>query len=1340
MRFRILALFFILCLPAKGVSLRFGSLTSREGLSQSEVLCIAEDNRGFIWLGTYHGLNRYDGYNVVTYTIDKNTGGRLLSNTVRAIAEDAYGRLWVGTEGGINVMDPVTQQFHSVAFPAGSKAVSVSSFLVDGNLLWIGTNDGLYGCEVASKDPAAVAVTIRRIPFPEMDERPLQRLRSLVKSPDGTIWAGFTSRAVRFRCGRSLEQVEAMALPPELAGHPSIALSIDGGGKVWSGGSDGLMSYDPRSGAIDRYGKGEGEGELPSGAVSSMIVDGDGNLWVGTKDAGVCMAKAADLQGGKVVFKRYQSSVLDPYGINSNLVFSLFVSSGGILWVGTVGSGVNYADLKGSPFDLLTIPAARNDHSASPNFIRALWADPLGRLWAGTHYNGMFRFDPQRKECAKVGLDRETVYHIAPLRGDCALVCSSSGLSVWRKNQMVAQAPQITATCFHADKSSETIWWVATMAGLYRVEIDLGGGVPVFRSVRLQTRAYSRVVACQKQRRRVWVGCEGGGLNKVTLDEREMAEGIVVFMPSSDPNSLSYPYVTSIWAQEADEIWIGTHNGLDKMEILEGDSVRFTRFGEKEGLPNSMIQSLLGDSLGNLWIGTNAGLTRMNLSTLECRTFVASDGLQGNEFSEHACCTGPDGKLYFGGLSGITGFCPDRIGGVGDCLKVVLTGFYLSGRRVGPGEQDPGVLAAPIWLTDGMKLKPGQNNVRFEFSAMPFASPQKPLYAYRLEGYDKEWTYTGADNRIASYTNLPSGDYIFSVKASWDGAEWCGEVTSVGIYIATPLLLRWYALLVYAALFVFLIWYFTRHSIIKNTTRNEMVLEKEHNRRLHELDNLRTRFFINISHDLRTPLTLIIGPLEQFFRAYAQDPGLLKKLEPVYKSAVRLRYLVEQLLDFRRVELSQEKLHLNRVNAGGWLRGEVSHFDVMILDKGLELRFDMPDRDTEVMMDCRKMSKVVFNLMSNAIKFTDRGFIRAALVVEDEMLRFSIQDSGRGIPPEKIGRIFDRFFSDSSGEGYGIGLSHCRDLVEAQGGTLTVESVVGQGSVFTVSIPRIDPAGDEQGLPLESGMEMAMAESYVPAPPPGVLDPALKTVLVVDDNARMREYVRSCLQHNYNVVEAADGQQGVDMAESRNIDFIISDVMMPVMDGLEFCKRIKEKIETSHIPVILLTAKTDPQTQYAGLESGADDYVAKPFDMELLLRKIDTILSNRRRMVESLGAGAILTPSRVMVTPLDKKFLTSLMAAIEQRMDDPALTVEQIEKQMGMSHSNFFRKLKSLTGLSGKELLQEVRLKRAAQLLEQSDLTVSEIAYQTGFSDPKYFSHCFKQKYHVSPSVYRERK
>lgn len=1350
---------FIMITSSFGQSLRFNKIGSKDGLSQTEVYSFLKDRNGFMWIGTIDGLNRYDGYSIKKYNIDSSNSNSLSNNTINSLAEDSMGRIWIGTYDGLNVLYPSSQKIYQVKIKNTKVSFNnIKNLLVDGSLLWISTNEGLIKAEIQSEKLEVIESSLQRISKIGNLKTGGLNVNKILKTTKGDYWIGLDQRIVVAQYNKSSQQFTLKNKSAFFEKNGAYQMLEDKSGNIWFSTintSIGLFRFNPKTNELSTFSASLSPGSLSSNKVSSLAVDKTGDLWVGTLDGGLNKIKAEKVSAAKIEFQKINNNIYEPSSINSNLIYSLYITNDNSLWVGAIGSGVNVLNLNQKKFNHYTTPPINQEKTTQSNFIRAVYLDPTNKLWIGRHNNGLYTFDRATGIYKKVGLDFQTIYHISNFDSNSLLVCAK-GVSIVNYNGAINNIEGINRACLYAATSSKNTYWIAGIQGIYRLIFD---GKKVVELKNYNSTASSprlsfdncRILQYDKYRNELWIGTEGGGLNIFKLDKNHLPTQCKVYKKSAGGNSISNNFIRTIYQQNKNTFWIGTYEGLNKVSRDEHTGIlSFKHYFKQNGLPNNMIQSILEDNDHKLWIGTSSGLTKFDPQTEKMYSFNSSDGVQSNEFSEHTCFKSKNGELFFGGTNGISSFYPKEIKTSAQRPNTTITDFYISNEKVNPNEEINHhiLLEKPIFDTEKLNLKPSENNFRFDFSAMNFTAPEKAKYAYILDGYDKKWTITDANNRSAIYTNLSHGDYTFMVKSTNEDGIWGDAIRKIELHIATPFYLSWFAILCYIASVLLAVYYFTRYSIIKIATKQQIIQDGEHNQRLHELDLIRTRFFINISHDLRTPLTLIAGPVNQIIKNENAPQDIKEQLGVVSRNANKLKHLIEQLLDYRKVEFGNLKASFRTVEMNQFVKEEVDHFDFIVHEKGMELIYDFKFDQLELQIDREKTAKIIFNLLSNAVKYTQKGSIT---IISDkvmignpvkEYVKISVKDTGVGIEKGKETKVFERYYYDSNSateSSYGIGLSHCKDLIEVMNGFLTVKSELGMGSTFSFFIPTEKQNFQEEANAPTSPASLIIAPETTAKTVLENTDQEENkpyTLLIVEDNDEMRAYIKSCLISEYNILEAEQGAVGYKIAIKEMPDLILSDFSMPIMDGIEFCEKIKTTFETSHIPVILLTARTDKEIKHKGLEKGADDYISKPFDIDYVSIKIRNLIKDRENLRKLFQSSIALSPSKVTVNTLDEKFLSALFEKLEIGIPDPEFSVDSLEKDMAMSHSKFYRKVKTLTGLSGKELLQDFRLKRAAQILSENNISVADVCFMVGFTEPKYFSICFKSKFNVPPSEY----
>ena len=1338
---------------------RFHHITSKDGLSQSEVYCFLKDSRGFMWFGTVDGLNRYDGYSIKIFNTQRNNIESLSNNTVRSIVEDTMGRIWIGTDDGLNMYNPKTETIRQIIpVSISSQKLNISTILLYDKYLYLGTGKGLFRIKLKNDYSKEESLALEKI---DVD---IIKIVKLKKSSLGGFWVLTSSSISRIIIENNNNKAINVENPISSSPFGFFDLVEDSSENLWvTSIGNGLIRYNLKTREKTLFSDLKTNG-LSSLECSGISLDLNGNLWIGTLDNGINLLPSSQKNNKDLVFKHIKYNPHNPSSLNSNLIRTLYMSNDHILWLGTIGSGINYYDTEQKNFNHIRINTSTSNGS---NFIRAVFINENNQLWAGTHSNGLYEIDRVSKQVKKLGLENKSVFYISAFEDNKYFICTGEGLYLVANNQrnFTILDHQKSKAAFYIVKGDKNYYWLASYQGLYKIQI-VNNKIVMNKNYPLATSENAspencRVLYYDKGNNELFVGTEGGGLHILSLNKNHEVITDKKYRMNEEEGSISNNYIRSIIKDSNGFFWIGTYEGLNKIEKnkISGD-LFFSHYTKKEGLPNNMINSIIEDNEKVLWIGTNNGLSKFSLSTETFLNYFENDGIQSNEFSEHSAFKSKEGEIIMGGINGITTFLPSEISKSKRIPQTTITDFYIDDIRITPnqkvGKNIP--LKKGITIADTITLLPNQNNIGFNFSSMLHPNDKKIKYAFKLEGFDKDWQYTDQTTKYANYTNLGYGDYIFKVKSSNGDGFWEENGRSIYIHINTPFKYSWYAYVIYAIIILLLILLSSYYSIIRYNTKNKLLLEKEHNKKVQSLNKLRTQFFINISHDLRTPLTLIKGPLDSVIKEKSLNNDTREKLLLVKRNVKRLNYLIEQLLDVRRAEKGKLAAQLKEQDIVAFTEKEIAHFTYAIQKKGLTYNVNCPKEKLIVGFDKAMLSKVYFNLMSNAIKYTDSGKIEIqidSVNKEDYQIlknskyhvfvKIEVKDTGKGISKNQLDKVFKRFYQEDTtyGKGYGIGLSHSYQLIEAHDGFIEADSEENLGTTIRFFIPdtnvfkveRKETVVSEDDLYREDDNDTLIEEvsSY---------NSASKTILVVEDNADMRTYLKSELKDAYNVLEAEDGVRGLQMAQDYDIDLIVSDIMMPNMDGMTFCNKLKSDVKTSHIPIILLTAKTDKKSKYEGIETGADDYIPKPFEMEYLVLRIKNLLDSREVLRAVFQKrGTVLEPSSVTVNSIDEKFLNDLMVSLEEGIPDSEFSVTSLESQLGMSHSNFYRKIKSLTGKSGKELLDEMRMKRAKQILvDNKHIRIDEVAYMVGFSNPKYFGKSFKETFGMSPTEMKKRK
>ncbi|WP_460503001.1 ATP-binding protein, partial [Hymenobacter agri] len=827
-------------------------------------------------------------------------------------------------------------------------------------------------------------------------------------------------------------------------------------------------------------------------------------------------------------------------------------------------------------------------------------------------------------------------------------------------------------------------------------------------------------------------------------------------------NSLPVNYVWPVLLGEQGALWIGTIGG-GLHQLTTDAQGRDVLHSYRADLPETDVESLLPDDAGNLWVG-GTGLYRFTPATRRYLRYDVADGLQSNAFKIGAAARGADGTLFFGGINGITYFQPAAIQANPYPPVVQLTGLRIANQPVAVGQPFNGrrVLAGPLSEPQTVTIKPGENDFSVDFVALNYTNPQKDHYAYRLLGYNDTWVRPGPGQRTASFTNLPPGRYTLQVKADNGEGVWAKAPATMTFEVLAPWYKTGWAYLLYAAALLGAVVLYRRFEMSKQELRNKLTLEQFQAEKEKELTNLKLGFFTNVSHELRTPLTLILGPMEEIIGAHGPVSGLRDKVLLMHKQTRKLLDLVNQLLDFRKVESGHVPLRASYGNAVQFIADIFSVFRQQAAERRLTYTLDVPDEPVQLYFDRSKLEIILTNLLANAFKYTPEGgqLTVAATVVGSpggeavfrngelagNFLEINVVDTGVGIRAEELDRIFDPYYQASHTDtlrmtGTGIGLSLVRQFAERHGGSIHVASEVGAGTTFRLRLP-FGQAHLQRGDVLSEAEQLELEALPAPAPDDLFLtnEPltlaTLPRLLVVEDNDEVRQYLQQLFAADFEISLAADGLEGWDKALAELPDLVISDVMMPRSDGLELCRKLKQHPKTAHIPVLLLTARTAALHEVEGFELGADDYVSKPFNPLVLQAKAAALLRNRGKLREFYQRQLLLEPTEIVIADADRTFLEQAMRAVEQRLDDPAFGVQVLASDLCLSQSVLYRRIKQITGQTTVEFIRDVRMKRAAQLLTSTQLRITEVAEQVGVEDVKYFRKTFQKIYGMAPSEY----
>ncbi|GAB3634913.1 two-component regulator propeller domain-containing protein [Hymenobacter arcticus] len=1367
---------------------RFEHITVDQGLSHSDAMAVAQDRAGFIWIGTNRGLNRYDGYGLKPYMLAINPRNGLSSNRITALLVGPDERLWVGAErAGLSYYDATHDAFlhfdeHAV-LPTDQPAARLLSesdvtvlTLDTQRHLWVGTAQ--QGIFVLTFSAQGRVLALRQLPPTAAGRPSLLHVTGLAIDAERNVWVGTADAGLAVvRAADPAWAVETMSFADK---HIS-SLALDHRGDLWVG-TERQLYWVPA--ANRRTGRELAAHPLPQQfpKIQALHLDSAGRLWVGTLyglyvwEAAVPAGGALPLQAGPPTLLLPQDG--EPFSINSERVHQIFEDRNQTIWLCASAGGLNKVYLRQRAFGRLRRQLV-GQLTLSNNYINTIYKEEAtNTLWFGTR-NGVAAYDLARhtyrnyfnqQEDATRGVDVSTIFKAAD--GTLWFGTRSSGLlSLTRagEREKLTRYPRLptgfdlTSTSIEhlAQDDAGTLWVATFSAGILR--FGPGGqyrGTYDVAHKHLPTNQFTYLLY-DPARHVLWASTRNAGLLKLRPTPDSLTLLRQYQYASGRANSLGVNYVWPLLLDRQGTLWMGTIGG--GLHQLRTDAQgRETVQSFAKYLPESDVESLLPDDNGNLWIG-GTGLYRFTPRTRQYLRYDVADGLQSNAFKIGAAARAQDGTLYFGGINGINYFQPAAIQANPTPPVVQLTGLRVMNRPVGVGAVFNGrvLLAKAFSEPQVLTIKAAENDFSVEFVALNYTNPQKNHYAYRLRGYNQDWVYPGPGQRTASFANLPPGRYTLEVKADNGEGAWARQPATMQFEVLAPWYKTGWAYLLYALALLGVIALYRRFEMTQQELRNKLALEQFQAEKEKELTNLKLGFFTNVSHELRTPLTLILGPMEEIIGAPGPVSNLRDKVQLMHKQTRKLLDLVNQLLDFRKVESGNVPLRASYGNAVPFLTDIFRVFEQKAAERRLTYTLDVPAEAVPLYFDRSKLEIILTNLIANAFKYTPEGghIELAATVVgspggeavfqQGELtgnyLEISVLDSGAGIKAAELARIFDPYYQASHTDtlrmtGTGIGLSLVKQFAERHAGTIAVESTVGTGTAFRLRLP----FGQAHLHPADILTEAELLDSLDNTPefdpielalPPEPL-PTRPRLLVVEDNDEVRQYLQQLFSADYEVLVAADGLEGWEQVLARSPDLVVSDVMMPRSDGLELCQRIRQHPKTAHIPVLLLTARTAALHEVAGLETGADDYVSKPFNPLVLQAKAATLLRNRLKMREFYQRQILLEPTEIVIADADRAFLEQAMRAVEQHLDDPAFGVLVLASDLCLSQSVLYRRIKSITGQTTVEFIRDVRMKRAAQLLTHSQLRITEIASQVGVENVKYFRKTFQKIYGLAPSEY----
>lgn len=1326
----------------------FSNLSVKDGLSQLHVTCIYQDKLGYMWFGTRNGLNKFNGNSFEIFWNHADDEQSISSNTIACIIEDAEGNLWIGTENGLNKLDKKRKGFkrYYLANEADSVNNKIMSLHIDADgVLWVGTLSGLFIYEPESDSLKSVYIREladnsvsailekdnhlylassknglliydrqkkRIVRSYQTNSKTLPVISNYIKDiyidKKDNIWLGTYKDGVCV-IKHDLSEVVQYNTSNGLSNNSIRCIKESPSGEMWVGTFDGLNIINPVTSRITSY----KSGALSHHSVYSILFDRMQTIWIGT------------YAGGADYYNPY-GHLFDFYNpgavLNDNIgILGPSIEYDGTLYICSEGGGLISFDLKQHTFRQYTLP--QNNDNPTRSIFKTIYLDG-NRILCGTSQGEVYEFNLHSHQFSLFyqTTDRRPIYHISK---------SHSGQFI------IGAISMAEGLAFISNDGQRTV-----QSGF----LVKGKGEVHFSHV---------ICVCEVDNDVYLIGTKSDGLfcyDKINH----------TLISYNQTNGFAAKSISSILKDRSGRIWISSiDGGLSELVLSTG---KFTTYNEKNGLLNNQVCKVVEGNDNSLWLTTLNGISNLDLRTRNIINYSQESGIQVQEFSPCAGIRLSDNRIFFAGNNGFTLFNPNDIITNPNVPPVILDKLYINNNLVQPDDEN-GILKENISTQKKIVLKYNQTNIMIEYAALNYIFNNKNEYAYKLEGFDSEWNEVG-NRRIAYYTNIPAGTYHFTVKGSNNDGIWNEEGATLEIIVLPPLWKTWWAYLIYfaviIALIAFIIRYFTEKKRLQNNIRLKQMEAEVHEEYYQE----RNRLFTNFSHELRTPLTLIIAPLEEFVRRTDLVDDVHYKSKLMLRNAQRLLRIVNNLMDLQKNESGTMKLQVSENDIIKFTHEAVASFQDLALYRNIHLKFHHSSDRQLLWFDWNLLEKVYFNFLSNAFKnVPDGGSVSVELNVKAlselaffipaklnkyknekiQYLTLSIQDNGVGIAPNELEKIFRPFYqvaqNEHSKSGTGIGLSLSKAIIEMHHGTVWAENAPESGAVFKFVMPIDKNLFSAEEIAESTDNETVLLNVELPDNAYEADNSSKKqsTILVVEDNRDLNNYICSCLADKYNVIGVTNGEDALAKAVYLLPNLIITDLMMPKMNGIELIQQLKKDMNTSHIPIIMVTAKTGTDDIREGYAAGADEYITKPFDASILKVRVDNLIQNREKLKELYSKNFSLESLGVDVTSVDEKFMQKLYATLQQNIANSDLNLDAFCKELGLSKSNLYRKIKQITGYSPNEFIRNFRLETAAKMLKETDMTITEVYCAVGYNSLAYFSNCFKALYGMSPTEFKNK-
>lgn len=1330
----------------------FEHYSAEAGLSHIGVNAITQDSKGFLWIGTYDGLNRFDGYKFRVFRYKPGDTTSLIHNRIHSIIETHGKLLWIGTEEGVCIYDPTYEKFSIPAFSEFSlqKTIVHKLFEDSKNRIWILSNNNIYiigkdrksfrnlSYQNSSSDIIIFSdikenaqgyyfvasnsglITINpEIEIIKNDLNTVQNFSCLELQGDSILWLGSSNGVIQASYQMKYNDLIPLNVIEKFLDNNSINdIRIDRNSTIWVGlqfnGLARIKTRDNKAYSLTNYKNNpEKIKTLSNDRLSCIFEDRQGILWFGTSENGINKFDPS-FRG----FRRRDMLTSGEFGLKSDYILS-FIEYGDNILIGTRGRGIFVMDKEKGEF----IKPEYNFDALEDISVSSLFTDSRNILWIGT-WRGLYRMLPGENEIEQIDTDLIVVYDII-----------------------------------------EDEWgniWLGTRVGLKTLSLENDFALSGIKDQMLDiehenNRLIIRKIYSDPFDSALWVGTWHNGLLHLT-DFNNENKTFSFKQYKKDPekeNALKSDFVTSIIRINKKDIWVGTEGGGLSHGLIITHGINFNNYFEADGISNNVVKRIIPDKSNNLWITTNNGLNKFSIAERTFKIYEETDGIASNYFTNAGLILS-DNTLLFGGNKGLTVFDPNKIRN--DTIAPIpeLGSIQVSYQTIAPLEKVNGkvLLDKSISETEHIELAFNQNTFSFELLGLQFTDPLKNRFKYMLKDFDQDWIYSREGEFYANYTKVKPGKYTFIFFAANSDGLWSPEPKTIDLTINPPFWRTGYAYSFYTVLIIFIFIFSLRLNKKIVILKHNVKLEKIEAQKKQELTEAKVKFFMNVSHEFKTPITLIKGPLQWLSKHYAKDGHAKSYLSIIKDQADYLINLLEQLVYFRKAESATLELKCRNLNIISFIDQIIMSYQWQAEEQRIELKFIHPENNIFLWFDPKKMEKVFHNLISNAFKYTNPGGKVKIILNYDknENIVIKVMDTGKGISKENIEHIFERFYQvDSTVGGYGIGLSLTKSLIDLHQGKISVESAEGKGTKFEIELKSgSDHLTEKQMIVKELSPELQplatlkdnldISQETLEKPSVSFADKQKEVILIVEDNLKMLSFIEKILARDYKTISARHGKEALELIDINLPDLIISDVMMPEMDGITLLKRIKGDIMTCHIPVILLTAKGEMESRIEGLEEGADHYIPKPFDVNLLLAEVKSIIHNRNKIKERIRMNLPFDLSAENVHPMDQKLLEKITHIVSENYNNADFDSTIFSKKVFINRSQFFKKMKALTNQTPTEFIREYRMNKAVEFMLKDKVPISEVNYKVGISSRSYFTKCFKEIYGASPSDFLKKK